>query len=153
MNTKSFILTSAGLKNIIQKEDEFTFVFGERSIKTSNVFAQFLSPIVSHLHHSDPTIESIHFDYPFESKLLNLSNIDELISEDIISILQEISKGSSISLNNTQSNKLQILSIFFDNDELFNKLEELFPKNKKDENIDNFLNQLQIIEYLSKTSN
>ena len=64
MNKKSFFLSSAGLKNLVQNQsygDDFKFIFGEHEIKMKNLFAEFISPYVSQIHQSDPTITSIHF--------------------------------------------------------------------------------------------
>ena len=64
MSKKSFILSSAGLKNLVQNQsygDDFKFIFGEHEVKMKNLFAEFISPYVSQIHQSDPTITSIHF--------------------------------------------------------------------------------------------
>ena len=64
MNKKSFLLSSAGLKNLVQNQnygDDFKFIFGEHEIQMKNIFAEFISPYVSQIHQSDPTITSVHF--------------------------------------------------------------------------------------------
>ena len=64
MNKKSFILSSAGLKNLVENQnygDDFKFIFGEHDVQMKNVFAEFISPYVSQIHQSGPMISSIHF--------------------------------------------------------------------------------------------
>lgn len=65
MSNNSIILSADGLKSIVMncqgKVDDFTFIFGEKKIQLKSIFAEFVSPIVSHLHQSDPTINSINF--------------------------------------------------------------------------------------------
>ena len=64
LDKKSFILSSAGLKNLVQNQsygEDFKFIFGEHEIQMKNLFAEFISPYVSQIHQSDPTINSIHF--------------------------------------------------------------------------------------------
>ena len=101
MNGKSFILSSSGLKNIVEDQNEFTFIFGEIEVKMNNTFAEFISPLVSHLHHSDPTINSIHFSYPSKSYF---SSIEETLTKENIKILQLISRGTKLELFQYLSN-------------------------------------------------
>ena len=64
MSKKSFILSSEGLKNLVQNQsygEDFKFIFGEHEVQMKNLFAEFISPKVSQIHQSDPTITSIHF--------------------------------------------------------------------------------------------
>ena len=53
MTTKSVIISLSELKNIVlnryQEEDDFTFVFWKENFQM-NIFAEFISPVVSHLH-------------------------------------------------------------------------------------------------------
>lgn len=147
MSSKTFILTSSGLKNVIENGNEFSFIFDGRIIQMSNVYAEFLSPAVSHIHQSDPTIESIHILYP--KALSNFPTFDNLISDDIITILKKVSSGSMININQEQSKKLRLISIFLDNDELFNTVYTLFSNDnndKKQEILDN-LQYLELSEY------
>lgn len=124
MSKKSIILSSSGIKNILEDGKEFTFIFGEQEIRMRNINSEFISPIVSHLHHIDPTIDRFNFttkanDYQLHKK--------ELLSEDIIDCLKEISKGNQIDLNDEQIKKMLIISIFVGNEELFKKMNELHP--------------------------
>lgn len=68
MSKKSFIASSSGLKNIIftttseetnSNVDDFHFYIGDIEIKMNRILADFISPRVSHIHQTDPTIESI----------------------------------------------------------------------------------------------
>ena len=56
MKGQSIILSAAGFKNIIVKEEEeeFVFIIGTSEMKMNRIFAEFISPKVSHIHHSDP---------------------------------------------------------------------------------------------------
>ena len=67
MNKTSTILSASGLKNVHinhETEEDFVFIFGKEELKMNNIYAEFISPIVSNLHHSrvshihqiDPTI-------------------------------------------------------------------------------------------------
>lgn len=64
MTKKTIILSSAGLKNVIRDNNEFIFSFGQHKISMNNIYAEFISPIVSHLHHSDPTISQLSYELP-----------------------------------------------------------------------------------------
>ena len=63
MSKKTFILSCEGLQNVIfmnfNDEDTFHFIIGENDIEMNRFFADFISPRVSNLHQSDPTIQSI----------------------------------------------------------------------------------------------
>lgn len=65
MSTKSLILSSAGLKNVVpnidNRENEFLFIFGEEEIRMSKINADFISPLISRLHQLDPTIKSYQY--------------------------------------------------------------------------------------------
>lgn len=130
MSTKTIILSSSGLKNLIRKlfddENNFNFIFGEKEIIINNIFAEFISPAVSQLHISDPTISSIRLD--------NYFNID--ITDDIIYLFKQISSGFSIELNEEQSYKMKILSIYTNNEELYEIIEEHYPSIMTKDNID-----------------
>ena len=79
MSKKSFILSSAGLKNLNLNQnqnyvDEFKFIIGEQEIKMRNIFAEFISPYVSQIHQSDPTIDSINLINTKSNHLTKISN-------------------------------------------------------------------------------
>lgn len=143
MSEKSFILSSSGLKNIVDTGNEFIFHFGNCKIQMNNIFAEFLSPIVSRLHQSDPTIDSIHYKTP---KNGNSPTYEELFSEEIVQLLKEISRGQQISINKDQSIKLQQISILLCNNELFDSIEKLYPEETKDDKINEYLNKLTLFQ-------
>ena len=63
MKGQSIILSAAGLKNIVfqeKEEEEFVFIIGRSEMKMNRIFAEFISPRVSHIHHSDPTINYLN---------------------------------------------------------------------------------------------
>ena len=66
MTTKPVIISSSGLKNIVlnkyQEADDFIFAFGEEKFGMKSIFAEFISPTVSYLHQTDPTINTINFN-------------------------------------------------------------------------------------------
>lgn len=140
---KTFTLSSSGIKNIICDEKEFVFIFGNKEIRMSNVSAEFISPIVSRLHVSDSTINSIYYKLPVKN---DFPQFDAILTEDIINILYLLSKGSSVSMNTEQIYKIQQISILLSNSELFNELQKI---NNSEENLDEYLNNLQLLEYIS----
>lgn len=155
MNTKSILLSSKGLKNIIWNNytegNEFSFKFGEKVIKTNNILAEFISPTVSHLHLADPTIKSIDYDSIFQNFQINNSeNASIFLNEEIFSHLDQLMKGNSIEISEDQSFKLRLISIIFDNEELFKLLEENFPITSNESKIDFCIQQLQLSQYFQK---
>lgn len=141
MNKKSIILTSRGLKNVISRDEEFTFIFGEREMRLNNIFAEFLSPAVSHLHHFDPTINTIHYD--FKTKTLKSLTAD-LFTDEALLYLKELSSGSTIEIDSTMATKIRQISIFLCNDELYSTINNIYPIEKNISNIDIYLNEIQI---------
>ena len=94
MKKKSFILSSAGLKNLVQNQsygDDFKFIFGEHEIQMKNLFAEFISPYVSQIHQSDPTINSIHFCNKNSTNQSTINYLSEM--RDVFSLFESISKG------------------------------------------------------------
>lgn len=71
MSKKSFILSSSGLNIVFTsktKEDDFYFVFGDKEICMNRFLAEFISPRVSHIHQTDPTIDKA-WKWRFEESL------------------------------------------------------------------------------------
>ena len=65
-----------------------------------NLFAEFISPDVSHLHQTDPTINTIDFGQINGMKPDHFDKLSKsLITPDTISHLQQISSGSSIEID------------------------------------------------------
>lgn len=147
MSTRSFILSSAGLKNLVKQEKDFRFYFGEKEIEMNTTFAEFISPIVSHIHYSDPTIDNIHINTPPTS---DIPLMKELFTDDIVNLIKYLSHGNSIEINEDQSIKIQLLSILLGNEELFKKIRELFPHEFNRNEIDHIIDHLQIVDFLAK---
>lgn len=157
MNLKSIILSSSGLKNInlnsININNKFEFRFGEKILQMNNLFAEFISPIVSKIHYSDQTIDYIYLNDFLKCNSLDFQlNPEEIFSDDIISLLQQLSRGYSISINIEQSIKLRFISIILQNDELYEKINESFPTEINESNIDLYLHNLKLLYDCSKIS-
>ena len=150
MSTKIMILSSAGLKNIIRDNNEFTFSFGDREIRMDNIFAEFISPIVSHLHHSDPTINQLCYKMPPNTKI---PRFDEIFTDDLITKLKLISSGVQTELNETESQKMRLASILLCNEELFNKIDELFPADDSADEMVKRLEELEVCEIMKNMTN
>ena len=134
MNKKSFILSSAGLRNLVKNQsysDDFKFIFGEHEIQMKNLFAEFISPYVSQIHQSDPTITSVHFHSTNSTNHLKINYLSKM-SEEVFSLFESISKGNLIDLDKEQYFQLQIISILLKNKEMFTKLDELFDDDEKE---------------------
>lgn len=144
MSSKPFILSSAGLKNVIEDQSDFTFMFGKCEIVMNRIFAEFISPNVSHIHHSDPTIDSYQFCYPQNAIF---PPIEELFTEEMVNLLKLISQGIQVSINSDQAKKMQHISILLGNSELFNSLQGLHSQQLTDNNIDASLAKLELYQY------
>lgn len=144
MSSKSFILSSAGLKNVIEDQSDFTFMFGKCEIVMNRIFAEFISPNVSHIHHSDPTIDSYQFCYPQNA---NFAPIKEIFTEEMVNLLKLISQGIQVSITSDQSKKMQHISILLGNSELFNSLQGLHSQQLTDNNIEDSLVKLELYQY------
>ena len=83
MTTQSVIISSSGLKNVVlnkyREEDDFTFVFGEEKFRMKNIFAEFISPVVSHLHQTDPTINTIDFGAINKMKQDDINKLSKIL--------------------------------------------------------------------------
>ena len=133
MSFKNLILSSSGLKNLVfesNQEEEFQFIFKESTVSMKTTFAEFISPKVSKLHLTDPTIRSISF-----TDQLGSANI----SNEVLSKLELLSRGESISINETEHFQIKIISILLENEELFSLVDELFSKDINETNIDEYL--------------
>ena len=83
-------------------------------------------------------------------KETDLSTSDNLFTENIISILNSISQGSSIQINYEENKKLRLISILIGNDELFKKINELYPKEFKEKSIDDLIEELLFLNNFSE---
>ena len=152
---KSLILSSKGLKNIslntFTDEDDFVLVFDEQQIRMKKIFAEFISPVISNLHHSDPTIEQIRFDDLYPNNSVEFKKfIKDILTEETISLLHEISNGSTIEINSSQSFQLRFLSILLGNEELFDKINELFLPDFSEANLDTYIEYIECCYNFSK---
>ena len=159
MSKQSIILSSAGLKNvIIDKEEEFVFKIGKKELKMSKIFAEFISPRVSHIHQCDPTINFINLS-EFFNNTKNTSKfnkiLEELGSETFFTQILNLSQGNNIEIENNQIIKLMLyFSILVNNEELFNKINEIqMTNNKNENNIKELLEEIEILYELNPTFN
>lgn len=146
MCEKKFILSSAGLKNIIEEEKKFTFIFDQKKVSMRNINAEFLSPIVSRIHHSDPTIDSIYFKYPQNGAF---SPFEELFSDETIKLITQISDGEEVTISSEQANKMQQVSILLCNDELFKSMQALYPQSGDESVIESNFRKLELFQCIS----
>ena len=145
MSEKNLLLSSSGLKNIVlypSQEDEFQFIFPQGTINTKTIFAEFISPKVSNLHQTDPTIGSISFN--------NQLNGDKITS-DVLSKFKSLMLGESININEEESFQMKIISILLNNEELFNKISELYSNEISETNIYQYLSNLTFLYEISPT--
>ena len=174
MNAKTIQLTSSGLKNIVlnekEEKDEFYFVFDQEEIKTNKIHAEFISPTISHLHLIDPTINRYSIGTllnQFEANQFTNSSKSSNELKDVqkvtIKLLEMISRGQQISINDDEIFPLKILSILLGNEELFEMVEKSFPNTKiapeqetEEEiktHIKEIMRELEIIDKIKKGSN
>ena len=133
MNSKTFVLSSSGLKNIVTRklnDDQFQFIFGQHTISMNNIFAEFISPKVSNIHKSDPTINLINFNDLFDNIIIN---------ESTFSKFQLIASGETIEIKEEEVFEMKLISILIDNEELFCKLNDLYPNDINESNIDQYI--------------
>lgn len=110
----------------------------------NNLFAQFISPIVSNHCHSDPTINMINFDdFITGNKSDYVHFIEEILTTDNISLLHQISYGNSIEIDDKQAFSMRFISIILSNEELFSKINENYPPDFNEANIDVYLEYIQ----------
>lgn len=154
MSENTIILSASGLKNIVlncyEKENNFTFIFGGKEVQLKSIFAEFVSPIVSHLHLSDPTINSINFNEILNGKNCQKEiSLNKFLNEQSFSKIVEISQGNSISINTKNTNEIKDLlyfSILLGNNELYTKLSPKIQKTKTDE-----IKEIELYYQISKS--
>lgn len=157
MTKKTIILSSSGLRNVvinnITKEEEFLFIFGEKEIKLQKLFAEFISPTVSHLHQCDPTINSIDFNKLLGKSLSKKSNLfQEVFNENTISQIIQLSQGYSIEIAEKKDKEIRNLlrlSIILGNEELYTIINNTFNKKQEgDQRKNEIFEQIQIYHEL-----
>lgn len=136
--SKSIILSSKGLKNINdERSKEFHFLFGDQDIKMKTLYAEFISPKVSVLHKSDPTIDSIIiYDQ-------NQSGSNQ-ITDEVLSLFQKLANGDEINLTKEQSIAMLFISKLIQNEELARMIHEIYPLEIKEGNLDAVVSYLTL---------
>ena len=136
--TKSLILSSTGLQNVITNDVEnFYLRIGKQEIKLHKFVAEYLSPTISKLHRSDPTITHINYDDIFHNTAKeNLPNIEQIITNKLINKLYQLSKGYHIEIDEEECFGMCVLSIILGNEEMFDEISKLFYDDSN--KIDNF---------------
>lgn len=145
MSTKNIILSSSGLTNLVfnsHQEEEFELIFNENRIKMKTIFAEFISPKISKLHQLDPTLKSVCFT----NQLCDV-NFDK----EVLSKLNLLSSGNMISITQSESYQLQLIALLLDNEELFSNINNIFPNDINENNIDKYLTNLTIMSKISST--
>ena len=128
MESKSFILSSAGLKNIVINDNEdFIIILGEQEIKINKIFAEFISPKISQLHQIDPTINYLKLDDVIQSKTLNEQLKTKVnITKNTFLYLEQLFKGNRVEITKKEQFSLQYLSFLLGNEEMFDTVSKLF---------------------------
>lgn len=153
MEKKAFILSASGLKNIVlstnesgnaslNDEDIFRFIFGENEIKMNRIMADFISPRVSRMHSADPTTNYIDFT-PIIQKI---PNSKEIFTPDMINIFAKMSTGDSVDIDAEMSHKIRILSILLENQEIIDKMNEIYPIKNDETNIESIIKYFQFYD-------
>lgn len=153
MEKKAFILSASGLKNIVlttndleneslDDEDIFRFIFGENEIKMNRIMADFISPRVSRMHSIDPTTNYIDFT-PIIQKI---PNSKEIFTSDMINIFAKMSTGDSVDIDAEMSHKIRILSILLENQEIIDKMNEIYPIKNDETNIESIIKYFQFYD-------
>lgn len=147
MSNTKFVISASGLKNIVSMknpeiikeadlktknvdENNFFFKFGEYQVVMDVFLAEFISPRVSHLRQTDPTINSIN--------LINGQNNEkfkEIFDIEFVNVFITICKGEEITIDQGMIEKVLILSIILDNSYLYEEMNKLYSieDNKEEE--------------------
>lgn len=127
-----------------KKKTNLSLFFGEKKVSMRTIFAEFISPVVSHLHHSDPTANKIHFKYPSKA---NFPQYEEIFTENNFQLLHDLSRGSAVEIKKDQMKGMRMISILLCNQELYNMITENDQKNA-----DLYLEELLMLDLLSKVN-
>ncbi|KAK8871393.1 hypothetical protein M9Y10_007118 [Tritrichomonas musculus] len=147
-NTTISILNSNNLDEIKLNDDEFLFLVGQYGIKMHRFLAEFISPRVSSLHYSDPTSSILRIDEVDQERI----NLNIEINSGILEKLRSITLGESVDINFDESQKLRIISHFLGNQEIVDKINELFPILPEETNIDDCIQHLQYMQHFQNFS-
>lgn len=155
MSSQILILSASGLKNIVmnsqEKEDEFKFIFGDKEMKLHRLFAEFVSPKVAHMHQCDPTIDHLNLS----DLTKNISTFDSKIQSEILTdrtfnTIEALSIGYSVEIEEGDINNLQLFSAILENEELFNKMNELSQKvQSKQTSYEDIIKSIQIYDLIN----
>lgn len=146
--TKVLYLTSSGLKNIILNNHEpcyrFIFRFGQREIETNKYFAEFISPVISHLHQCDPTIDFINFEDMINENGggKRTKQRQQFFTSDSISLFERILSGSAVEIPDKDQMGLRIISILLGNNELYENLLKINPQYIANKPIDELIDEV-----------
>lgn len=158
MENQEVMLSSAGLKNIVLNsnaaDNNFHLFFGDKELLINNIFAEFISPAISRLHKSDPTINSIDIKKLFVNPIKhNEQNYADILNNETISLIDKLSKGNSVKVPENQLLSMQIISILLGNEELFQKISNLNSIENDQNSIEFYLQQIELFYYCSRSSN
>ena len=154
------MLSAAGLKNInrAREEEYFTFIIGEQTISLNRISAEFISPLVSHIHYSDPTLNSInydkiieeHYEHDNKDKNINVNTKSHQlhISQSHQEKLEKISNGESIEITSSEMDEFLLLSILIGNEELYNKINMERAKDCETRSVASLLKELEHYKYM-----
>lgn len=147
MSKKANIVSESGLNNIFLADsynEDFRFILYYKEIKMKRLFADFISPLVSNIHQTDPTIDSICLNDVIDTGY----KLTGLIDSEFIK--NEISKGIPVEIDFEMSNKIRIFSILIWNEELFKSMNKLYPVELNEKNADLSLQYLQYFSLSNK---
>lgn len=153
MSKKSFLVSAAGLKNVVFANSfivyNFRFTLGEKEILLNNFLADFISPRVSEIHKIDPTIDTLCLNNFFS----DFAKIDDLFDPDLITNIKLIASGQRIEIDEEMGHKIRLFSILLGNEEIFNSMNDIYPINTSRESLDSCLKYLQCFVLTDKTGN
>lgn len=161
MSSKTFVIPASGLKNVISmrkpeiiketdlkakniEEKIFFFKFGEHQVVMDTFLAEYISPRVSHLHRTDPTINSINLNNKRNNEKFN-----EIFDIEFINTFIKICEGEEITIDRGMIEKILILSIFLENSILYeemNKLYSIEDNNEEELKINYYLQYLMFYD-------
>lgn len=140
MSDTSLVLSASGI-GMIPFENytdiKFRLIAGSSNMIILGPIADFFSPKIAKLHTVDPTLDCLIL-----SKKETSSN---LLSDDIQNVLLQIITKGMGNIDHEKSIKLRILSIILENEELYHKIDQIFPicGNNLNSPIDYLLNLYQ----------
>ena len=107
--------------------------------------AEFISPRVSHIHQTDPTIDRIQLIPPGRARV-------NIFSSDFYDKFQKLSRGDKIDIDEEMSEQLRNLSIYLDNEEIYSEMNSLFPMKYEEDQLEEYLKYINELENTEKES-